>query len=179
MDNPHTYYFEDLLFLKYHNGLEWESRLTLRLNAATTTDYIKKYFKQKLSRIKYPTKNLLDAYLYLPPWAELGGSEIYYFWNTYGIIMRQNGNADLWASTTVVPKVIHDIFLIIKENMYSHENFYVQYFRITLFLNIVTKAIKIVVALRQFFIVKSIEGSRVFHEKSVALFLVFQWQTAS
>ncbi len=28
------------------------------------TDYIKKYFKQKLSRIKLPTKNLVDAYVY-------------------------------------------------------------------------------------------------------------------
>ncbi len=30
------------------------------------TDYIKKYFKQKFWRIKFPTKNYLDAHLYVP-----------------------------------------------------------------------------------------------------------------
>ncbi len=30
------------------------------------TDYIKKFFKQKLFWIKFPTKNLEDTYLYLP-----------------------------------------------------------------------------------------------------------------
>ncbi len=33
------------------------SRLNLGLNAAKTADYIEKYFKEKLFRIKFPTKN--------------------------------------------------------------------------------------------------------------------------
>ncbi len=41
------------------------SRLTLGLNAAKNIDYIKKCFKQKLFRIKFPKRNSVDAYLYL------------------------------------------------------------------------------------------------------------------
>ncbi len=37
----------------------------MELNAAKSTSYIEKCFKQKLSEIKFPTKNSLDAYLYL------------------------------------------------------------------------------------------------------------------
>ncbi len=39
---------------------------TLRMNAAENIDYIKKSFQQKLLRIKFSTKNLVDAYYYLP-----------------------------------------------------------------------------------------------------------------
>ncbi len=53
-----------LPFVKY-NVLEWESRFILGLTAAQSTDYIKKYFNQKLFRIKFPTKNSDGAYLYL------------------------------------------------------------------------------------------------------------------
>ncbi len=56
---------EDLSFLKYYNGQEWESRFTLALNTAKNIDYIEKCFKQKLNKIKFPAKNSLDAYLYL------------------------------------------------------------------------------------------------------------------
>ncbi len=55
-----------LPFLKYYNVLEWESRFTFGLNAAKNTDYIKISFKQKVFRIKFPTKISVDAYLYLP-----------------------------------------------------------------------------------------------------------------
>ncbi len=46
-----------LPYLKY-NVLEWESRFTSGLNAAESTDYIKKYFEQKSFRIKFPIKKL-------------------------------------------------------------------------------------------------------------------------
>ncbi len=41
--------------------LEWESRFNLRLNAAKINDYNKKYFKEKLFRIQFPTKSSVDA----------------------------------------------------------------------------------------------------------------------
>ncbi len=37
----------------------------LGLNAAKNTDYMEKCLKQKLHRIKFPTKNSVEAYLYL------------------------------------------------------------------------------------------------------------------
>ncbi len=54
-----------LPFLKYFNTLEWES-ITLRLNATKNTKDIKKCFKQKLFKIKFLTKNLVNAHPYLP-----------------------------------------------------------------------------------------------------------------
>ncbi len=45
-----------LPFLKYYNVLEWESRFTLGLNTAKKK--IKKSFKKKLFRIKFPPKKL-------------------------------------------------------------------------------------------------------------------------
>ncbi len=43
---------------------------TLRLNAAKNTDYIEKCFKQKLFRIKFPTKKSVDTYVYpLTEWS--------------------------------------------------------------------------------------------------------------
>ncbi len=56
---------KDLPFLKYFNGQEWENRSTLALNTAKNIDYIEKCFKRKLSIIKFPAKNSVDAYLYL------------------------------------------------------------------------------------------------------------------
>ncbi len=55
-----------LLFLKYFYALEWESRFTLERNATKNTSDINKCFKQKVFRIKFPTKNKVNAYLYLP-----------------------------------------------------------------------------------------------------------------
>ncbi len=55
-----------LPFLKYFNVLEWEGRFTLGLNAEENTNYLKKSFKQKLFRIKFPAKNSVDASLYIP-----------------------------------------------------------------------------------------------------------------
>ncbi len=57
---------KDLPFLKYYNAQEWECIFTLGLNTAKDTDYIEKQFKQKLYRIKFPTENPVEAYLYLP-----------------------------------------------------------------------------------------------------------------
>ncbi len=34
------------------------------LNVGKNTDYIEKWFIQKLGKIKFPTKNSMDAYLY-------------------------------------------------------------------------------------------------------------------
>ncbi len=41
-------------------------KFTLELNAAKNIDYIEKCFKQVLHRIKFATKNFLEAYLYPP-----------------------------------------------------------------------------------------------------------------
>ncbi len=46
---------KDVQYLKY-NMLEWESRLILGLNAVKNVDYIEKWFKRKLRKIKFPTK---------------------------------------------------------------------------------------------------------------------------
>ncbi len=53
--------FIDLPFLNYYNAWVWESRFTLGLNFAKNTDY----FKQKLRRTKFPTKNSVEVYLHL------------------------------------------------------------------------------------------------------------------
>ncbi len=45
------------------------------LNTAKNIDYIEKYFKQKLHRIKFSTKNSVDAYLFVPG-VELGAANI-------------------------------------------------------------------------------------------------------
>ncbi len=47
----------------WNNALKW---VLLGLNAAKSTNYIEKYFSQKLFDIKFPTKNTVGAYLYLP-----------------------------------------------------------------------------------------------------------------
>ncbi len=39
--------------------------LELNLISVKSSDYIEKYFKQKLFKIKFSTKNLLNAYRYL------------------------------------------------------------------------------------------------------------------
>ncbi len=39
---------------------------TLGLNAAKIIDYIEECLKEKLRRIKFPAKNSVEAYLYLP-----------------------------------------------------------------------------------------------------------------
>ncbi len=70
--------FERLPFLKYYDVMEWESRFTLGLNPGKNADYIKKCFKQKLFRIKHPTKNSLNAWL-----------KDCHFWN---IFMYWNGS---------------------------------------------------------------------------------------
>ncbi len=43
-----------------------ESMFNLGLNGGKTANYIEKYFKEKLFRIKFPTKNSKDAFIYLP-----------------------------------------------------------------------------------------------------------------
>ncbi len=53
------------LVLVYYNVLEWENRFTLGLNTAKSADCIEKCFKQKLYKIKFPTKNLVVACVYL------------------------------------------------------------------------------------------------------------------
>ncbi len=43
-----------------------ESRFTLGLNMAKNINYIKKHFKQKLLRNKFPTKKSVAVRVYLP-----------------------------------------------------------------------------------------------------------------
>ncbi len=59
----------------WNNALEWESKFTLGLNVGKSTDYIEKYFNQKLSKIKFPAKTLLGAYVLSSPVVELRGSK--------------------------------------------------------------------------------------------------------
>ncbi len=49
---------KDVLFLKYYDTLQWESRFTLQLNATKNTNYIEKWFKRKSYKIKLPIKKL-------------------------------------------------------------------------------------------------------------------------
>ncbi len=42
---------------------KWQSGFTLGLDGAKSIDYIEKYIKQKLRRIKFPTKNLVEVFL--------------------------------------------------------------------------------------------------------------------
>ncbi len=51
---------------------------TLGLNAAKIIDYIEKCFKRKLRRIKFPTKNSVDADLYLPQEWSYNAPNIYH-----------------------------------------------------------------------------------------------------
>ncbi len=55
---------KDMSCLKYYNTLR---QFTLGLNAAKNIDYIEKWFKRKLCKIKFLTKYSVEAYLYLPP----------------------------------------------------------------------------------------------------------------
>ncbi len=57
--------YKDLPFFKYYsyNALEWESMFTLVPKTEKNIDYIKKFFKRKLRRIKFPMKNSLEPYL--------------------------------------------------------------------------------------------------------------------
>ncbi len=63
---------------------KWGNRLTLGFSAAENTNYMKKRFKYKLFRIKFPT----SAYVYLSVLhrIEIRGSEDWYGWN---IIMNK------------------------------------------------------------------------------------------
>ncbi len=61
-----------------YNALKWESIFTLGLNAAKSTNYIEKCFKQKLLRIKFPIKNSTEAYLYLPQEWRWGSKDLSY-----------------------------------------------------------------------------------------------------
>ncbi len=63
----------------FNNALEWESRFTLGLNAAKNTDYIKNCLKQKLSRIKFPKKNLIGCISLSTSRVKLGASKVCVF----------------------------------------------------------------------------------------------------
>ncbi len=47
-------------------GLNWRVGDRFGQNTAKNMDYIKKWFKQKLFRIKFPTKNSVNACFCLP-----------------------------------------------------------------------------------------------------------------
>ncbi len=61
-----------LLFLKYYNVLEWESR-NFRTECCKKYWWYKKCFKQKLYRIKFPIKNS-ETHTLSPPGMELAGN---------------------------------------------------------------------------------------------------------
>ncbi len=54
-------------------------KFTLKLNPAKNTDYNEKCFKQKLPRIKFSTKILVDKYFYLSKEWSNGAPKIYVF----------------------------------------------------------------------------------------------------
>ncbi len=56
-------------------------RVTLELNTAKCTNYIKKWFKQKLFEIKFHTGNSMGAYLYFPQQWSCGAPNICHFLN--------------------------------------------------------------------------------------------------
>ncbi len=91
-----------------HNILEWESKFTLGLNAATNTDYIKKCFQQKLFRIKFPRKNLVDAYLYLPQKWNYGAPKIVTFEIESRITLKLNAA----ENTDYIRKCVKKLFEI-------------------------------------------------------------------
>ncbi len=57
--------------LKFYNVQKWGIRFTLSLNAAKNTDYMKKCFKQKLSRIKFSKKKTLRSHFSISSWSGL------------------------------------------------------------------------------------------------------------
>ncbi len=63
----------------FYLGLNLRGGVHFMENVAKNTDYIKKWFKQKLFRIKFTTKNSVDAYLYLPQEWSWGGTKIAIF----------------------------------------------------------------------------------------------------
>ncbi len=50
----------------FNGFLECGSRFTLRLNTAKSTNYTENCFRQKQSKIKFSTKKIVDAHLYVP-----------------------------------------------------------------------------------------------------------------
>ncbi len=64
-----------LQFLKYYGVLEWESWLTLWLNVAKNTDCTEKCLKQKLYKIKFPTKKIDGRMSLSSPEVELGSTK--------------------------------------------------------------------------------------------------------
>ncbi len=73
--------------------LDWESRFTLGLNAEKNTDYIEKWFKQKLHKIKFSTKNSKEANLYLPLEWSYGASKMCPVWK---IVIHWNEKVGLF-----------------------------------------------------------------------------------
>ncbi len=62
----------DLKHLPFLNdAIEWNSRFTIGWNVPKSTVYIKKYFNQKLSKIKFPIELLLGGRICqsLPVWS--------------------------------------------------------------------------------------------------------------
>ncbi len=71
---------------------------------------LKKYFKQKLFRIKFPTKNLVDAYLYLPPGMELWAPKIAIFEMVQNLFSHKKLSGHIYLSQELskeVPKICH------------------------------------------------------------------------
>ncbi len=57
---------QKLLSSKYYYVLKWESRFTLKLDAAKNMHYVKNFLKSQMFKIKFQTKKSVDTYVYRP-----------------------------------------------------------------------------------------------------------------
>ncbi len=62
-------------------ALKRDTRFNLGLKTVKNADYIEKYFKEKLFGIKFPTKNSVDAYIYVTREWSWGAPKICHFLN--------------------------------------------------------------------------------------------------
>ncbi len=102
--------FKDVPCLKYYNTLKWESRFTLGPNAAKNIDYIEKWFKWKLRKIKHPTENLVEAYLYLgdsPKNVDFQGGKNYFLKVIFSFVFLE---IDCWGVPEAKIAVQHDSY---------------------------------------------------------------------
>ncbi len=81
---------KDLLFLRYYDALEWESKFTLGLNVTKNIYYIEKWVKQKLHRLKFPKNKLSGSTPLSTPGMELVGSKELLFLRYYNALEWEN-----------------------------------------------------------------------------------------
>ncbi len=92
----------------YYNVLKWENRFTLGLDTAKITNVIEKYFKRKLLRIKFPTKNSAGAHVYLSQKLSLGVQRLSSF--RYYIVLKWDYRFALELSGAKISEYIEKRF---------------------------------------------------------------------